>query len=466
MKDEILLTFGGEVKALENGHFGGYLVRFSSADDPDLEGEFFTKNTDFGIQDDQKTPVYFNHRQPLAKKTGGRFSIKQKIGEATMSVDEVGVLVDAIIWNRDNYEKAVIQAGKKKKLGWSSGTSPHIVETESAGKATWIKTWTLGIDASLTPIPAEPYNSAITLKAYSEAVKSLKFAEFDEVEGNEDEDKPATFDQPKLAAKLNQHIDDAADDKGRTKEAIVAQMGKEAGLETKVLQAILDGKETPSNANLKAFARVLKISFESLKTYQRQDHLQTIKGMFEDAMAEEIPSRWELESVYCKIIRKLANAASASQMAGVKFDLEAKLQEATNEYTALLKTHALTQIQSWLEEGADDDFYLKSILDSESTIKALDEIDVDEHSQVTVSVLQGFHNRLQGNHVARTKAGRVLSEKNRRLLLQGMTQAEAVIVSMKELLDKAQPKASDAAKRAALTKHLMFKQRQRAEVGA
>ena len=43
------IYFGGEVKALDdNGKVGGYLIRYGTDDDPDLTGDYFSKNTDFG----------------------------------------------------------------------------------------------------------------------------------------------------------------------------------------------------------------------------------------------------------------------------------------------------------------------------------------------------------------------------------------------------------------------------------
>ena len=57
-KDEQLIYFGERVKALEGGKVGGYLVRFTTKDDPDLSGEYFTVDTDFG--DAEKSPVYYH----------------------------------------------------------------------------------------------------------------------------------------------------------------------------------------------------------------------------------------------------------------------------------------------------------------------------------------------------------------------------------------------------------------------
>ena len=40
-ESETVVVFGDTVKALGDGRVGGYLVRFTSPDEPDLEGEYF-----------------------------------------------------------------------------------------------------------------------------------------------------------------------------------------------------------------------------------------------------------------------------------------------------------------------------------------------------------------------------------------------------------------------------------------
>lgn len=153
------VAHGSAVKLLDNGHIGGYLITFGAPDQTDLMGDFFTKDTDFGFEGEIKTAVYFNHRLPLKTRGGDFFVIKSKIGEATLTKDERGILIDAILFNRAEYEAAL------SALGWSSGTAEHLVEAEQVGKSYWLKSWPLGLDASLTPTPAEPRNSVIPLKS-------------------------------------------------------------------------------------------------------------------------------------------------------------------------------------------------------------------------------------------------------------------------------------------------------------
>jgi len=161
--NETLVRFGGAIKAMDDGHIGGYLVTFSDPDHPDLDGDFFNADTDFGIDDGAKTAVYLNHRLPMPTRDGKSVAIKEKIGEGTLTKDANGIMIDAILYNREQYQEAL------DALGWSSGTAGHLVEYEAVeGKATWIKTWPLGLDGSITPSPAEPRNSVIPLKSLSD----------------------------------------------------------------------------------------------------------------------------------------------------------------------------------------------------------------------------------------------------------------------------------------------------------
>ena len=159
--DEQLIMFGGAVKALGNGRVGGYLVRFTSEKELDLEGEFFDGETWYG--DAKETPVYYQHGLDpvLARRV---------LGKGNLDAQDVGVWIEAQLEMRDEYERAVYGLAEKGKLGWSSGTAPHLVERNKAH----ITRWPLGLDASLTPIPADPGNRAMPLKSWAEATGNLK----------------------------------------------------------------------------------------------------------------------------------------------------------------------------------------------------------------------------------------------------------------------------------------------------
>ena len=166
--DDILVFDGSEVKALEGGKVAGYLVRFSTKSDPDLTGDYFSPDTDYGTA--TKTAILYQHGFDKKMK-------RRKLGEGELRKDDIGVWVEAQLNLRDEYEKAIYDLAAAGKLGWSSGTASHLVERDGDGKIT---AWPLGLDASLTPTPAEPRNSAIPLKSLitsSEAAESDKSEE-------------------------------------------------------------------------------------------------------------------------------------------------------------------------------------------------------------------------------------------------------------------------------------------------
>jgi len=175
--DDYLVWYGDAVKALGDGRVGGYLVRFTSPDDPDMEGDYFDAATDFGEL--KTSAVYYQHGMDPRLKT-------RRLGVAELSEDEFGVWAEMQLSLRDEYEKFIYDMTKAGKMGWSSGTAPHLVERERSGKSWHIKHWPLGLDASLTPTPAEPRNTAVSLK-------SLKSSELEASErsNNDDDAKPA-----------------------------------------------------------------------------------------------------------------------------------------------------------------------------------------------------------------------------------------------------------------------------------
>ena len=160
--DEHLVTIGGELKALGDGRIGGYLVRFGTADETDLTGDYFTAETDFDLDDGTgKSTVLYHHGLDETLK-------RRKLGRADLRLDDAGVWMEAQLKLRDDYDRAIYGMVEAGKMGLSSGTAPHLVEREPMGKAQHITRWPLGLDASITPIPAEPRTTVMPLKSYLE----------------------------------------------------------------------------------------------------------------------------------------------------------------------------------------------------------------------------------------------------------------------------------------------------------
>ena len=147
---------GGEIKALDDkGKIGGYLVRYSTEDDPDLTGDYFTKSTDFG--EFSKLPVLYHHG--FDKQIG-----KKRIGTANIQADDIGLWAETQLEMRDQYEKYIFEMAQAGKLGYSSGAASHTVDRQQGAKASHITQWYMA-EASLTPTPAEYRNTVTPIKS-------------------------------------------------------------------------------------------------------------------------------------------------------------------------------------------------------------------------------------------------------------------------------------------------------------
>ena len=176
---DTLAFYGGAVKALGGGKVGGYLVLFSGPGDPDLQGDYFTKSTDFKIRPGDERPLLYRHGvHPVIKS--------RTLGTAKIEMDDVGLFVEAELELRDKYEKAIYALAEQGKLGWSSGAMGHLTHRTPRGKSMEVDLWGLG-EASLTPTPVEGRTSAFTLKEMpadeidlEAVIKAMDQEEFDQ----------------------------------------------------------------------------------------------------------------------------------------------------------------------------------------------------------------------------------------------------------------------------------------------
>lgn len=158
---DLLVYQGGAVKTLDDkGMVGGFLVLFSGEVDPDLYGDHFTAKTDFALLPGQASNIYYDHG--LDPTIG-----KRAIGAGRIEKQAAGVWIEGQLEERNEYEALVGELVRMGKLGWSSGTAPWLIERKQSGKGFEIKRWPLGVDASLTPTPAEPRTLAVPLRKYA-----------------------------------------------------------------------------------------------------------------------------------------------------------------------------------------------------------------------------------------------------------------------------------------------------------
>src|SRR5690606_12798028 len=115
----------------------------------DLQGEYFTPETELGLDWYDRRPVLYHHGLDGDLKAAVIGVID------TLRPDEVGVWAEAQLDMRQRYVRAVHRLIERGILGWSSGSLPPLVEVTDDGA---IKRWPI-VEGSLTPAPAEPHRT-------------------------------------------------------------------------------------------------------------------------------------------------------------------------------------------------------------------------------------------------------------------------------------------------------------------
>jgi phage head maturation protease len=159
---DVLTSTVDGIKSDRLGYVKGYLVRFGDTQSADLEGDYFTKSTDYGfpITGGKRVPlnVYYHHGMDAAVG-------KKSIGTGYIKMTDEGLWYEAQLDMADEYGKMVAKLCKQGKMGFSSGAAAHLVERKSMGGAAEITRWPIA-EASITPTPAEYRNSVKSLEEY------------------------------------------------------------------------------------------------------------------------------------------------------------------------------------------------------------------------------------------------------------------------------------------------------------
>ena len=196
---ERMIAFGSAIKSLGNGRVGGYLVAFGGKD---LEGDYFTPDTQFCLDWYGQRPVLYHHGFDKTLKAAAIGTID------TIRADEVGLWAEAQLDLHNQYVMAVQELIGKGVLGWSSGAMPQAVERDYDGR---IKSWPI-IEGSLTPTPAEYQRTRVTtLKAYlaslEESSGTTKAGDAGQDAAGDDQ-QPQTESQPQQTEKGTKQMND------------------------------------------------------------------------------------------------------------------------------------------------------------------------------------------------------------------------------------------------------------------
>ena len=157
---ELLTVYSDAIKSDRLGYVKGYLVRFGSPDNVDLEGDYFTPETDYGfpIKSGQAVPLNLYYHHGMDSVVG-----KRCIGTGTVKMTDAGLWYEAQVDMADEYGQMIAKLCKQGKMGYSSGAAGHLVQRKSNGGVNQIVSWPIA-EASITPTPAEYRNTVKSLK--------------------------------------------------------------------------------------------------------------------------------------------------------------------------------------------------------------------------------------------------------------------------------------------------------------
>ena len=159
---DVLTSSVDGIKSDRLGYVKGYLVRFGDTKTADLEGDYFTKATDYGfpMEEGKRVPLNVYYHHGMDAQVG-----KKSIGTGFIKMDDTGLWYEAQLDLADEYGKMIAKLCKQGKMGFSSGAAAHMVERKSMGTAAEITRWPIA-EASITPTPAEYRNSVKSLEEY------------------------------------------------------------------------------------------------------------------------------------------------------------------------------------------------------------------------------------------------------------------------------------------------------------
>ena len=159
---DVLTSTVDGIKSDRLGYVKGYLVRFGDTKTADLEGDYFTKATDYGfpMTEGKRVPLNVYYHHGMDAQVG-----KKSIGTGFIKMDETGLWYEAQLDLADEYGSMIAKLCKQGKMGFSSGAAAHLVERKSMGGAAEITRWPIA-EASITPTPAEYRNSVKSLEEY------------------------------------------------------------------------------------------------------------------------------------------------------------------------------------------------------------------------------------------------------------------------------------------------------------
>jgi hypothetical protein len=137
----------------EGGTYGAVAVRFSGPDEPDLSGEWFDAETDFGARGGEgNVPTLFNHGSPVSKGAIFKKFADAVFPSATLTRTAAGLFGTIKLSPEDPLQSALALLIERGALKFSSGSTSQLARRDYNGRIT---RWPI-VELSLTPSPMEP----------------------------------------------------------------------------------------------------------------------------------------------------------------------------------------------------------------------------------------------------------------------------------------------------------------------
>lgn len=228
---------------------GGYGVIFGGRD---LEGETFTKGTDYMLDMVPVKPVFYDHslRPGMDDPMG-------MVGNEDIKVDDIGIWVESELHRHAEYMAGVEKLIAKGALGYSSGTVGHLARREGKN----ITRWPI-VEFSLTATPAEPRTLGVSqLKSLAKAYPNLEAALLEVAQDSHD---ASATEQVSTAKRTKEPITGELEMSDETKEApqpdvVTSEQFEELDTNVKAMasavNALLEREQKAAEAADKAAAK-------------------------------------------------------------------------------------------------------------------------------------------------------------------------------------------------------------------
>jgi len=275
----------------ESIRVANYMILFGDEKSKDLDGEYFTAETDIESEYTKSGRLYVDWEHRYDKKGPGD-AIMGVIDWATKKADEIGIWVERTLDRRNAYVQAIEPLLEKGIIGTSSESIPGKTEVLKNGQIT---KWPLRRD-SLTVMPAEPRMMTDNVLAALKSINSLEEAQPEEPQVETPEDAMDASAATKHDGEPNQVISKITPQEKstmKTKEEVYKNFAKVMGIDVGDLTdeqktLALHGHDfeepaTEDNSELEKQVKTLSGQVEELLRYaQEQPGIKSAGYISED----------------------------------------------------------------------------------------------------------------------------------------------------------------------------------------